>query len=127
MDSKELLYTDQHEWVRREGDVATVGITDHAQEALGDITFVELPSVGKELAKGAEACTIESAKAAAGVYAPADGKVIEANSALDEDPSLINSDPCGRGWIYKMQAVNADDLAGLMNAQQYDEFLKTAT
>jgi len=107
--------------------VVIVGITGHAQEALGDITFVELPSVGKELTKGAEACAIESAKAAASVYAPADGKILETNSALDEDPSLMNSDPFGQGWIYKMQAVNADDLAGLMNARQYDEFLKTTT
>ncbi|RLC89650.1 MAG: glycine cleavage system protein GcvH, partial [Chloroflexi bacterium] len=113
---QELKYTDQHEWVRLEGSSVTVGITDHAQNALGEITFVELPAAGAELAQGDEACAIESCKAAAGVYAPADGKVTEANEALTDDPGLVNRDCYGEGWIYKMELSNPSQIEKLMTA-----------
>ena len=118
-----LLYTSQHEWLKVEGAVVTVGITEHAQEALGDVTFVELPAVGTELAKGQEACPIESSKAAASIYAPAAGKVVEVNGALEDNPGRINSDPHGAGWVYKLEVVDESDLASLMNAEQYEELL----
>jgi len=120
---KDLLYTDQHEWVKLEGGVATVGITDHAQNALGDITFVELPPEGAELAKGAEACAIESAKAAASINAPAAGTVSAANTALEDDPSAVNSDPYGAGWVYKIALADPGALDGLMTAEQYEAYL----
>jgi len=119
-----LLYTNEHEWVKLDGAGGTVGITDHAQSALGDITFVELPVVGKTLAKGDEACVVESCKAAASVYTPADGSVTEGNAAVDEDPSLVNSDPYGQGGLYKLEFSDAGALAGLMNAEQYAQFLE---
>ena len=121
----ELLYTDQHEWVRLEGGVGTVGITDHAQEALGDITFVELPAPGDEMAKGDEACAVESSKAAASVYAPADGKIAEVNMALEDKPEKINSDPYGEGWIYKIEIADKSALEGLMSAEAYETFLES--
>ena len=119
---KELLYTDQHEWVKVDGNIATVGITDHAQNALGDLTFVELPPAGNEYAKGDEVSPIESCKAAASIYAPAGGKIVEGNSAVEDDPALLNSDCYGAGWIYKIELSNPDELQGLMNAEQYTEF-----
>ena len=120
---EDLLYTDQHEWVKVDGQVATVGITFHAQQALSDITFVELPAIGHELTAGAEACALESCKAAGSVYAPADGKVIEANIDLDTDPGLINTDCYEKGWIYKMEMSSAGVRSGLMTAEQYGELL----
>ncbi len=120
---KELKYTDQHEWVRLEGNVVTIGITHHAQDALGDITFVDLPAAGMELAKGDEACAIESTKAASSIYAPAVGKVAEVNSALEDDPGLINTDPYGNGWVYKLEVCNASEIDALMDAGQYEQFL----
>lgn len=119
-----LKYTDQHEWIRVDGNVGVIGITHHAQQLLGDITFVELPTVGRDLAQGAEACVIESAKAAASVYAPASGRVTDVNSALEDDPSLPNSDPYGEGWILKIELSSTDELATLMSAKEYEEFLK---
>jgi len=120
---RDLLYTDQHEWVRVETDQATVGITDHAQSALGDMTFVELPTVGQELVQGQEACAVESCKAAASVYAPADGKVTKINSYLEDDPGLMNSDCYGKGWLYKMQISDKGQLDKLMTPEQYEKFL----
>ena len=120
---EDLLYTDQHEWVKLEGRQATVGITDHAQSALGDITFVELPMVGLAISRGAEVCAIESCKAAASVYAPADGKVTKINSYLETDPSLVNSDCYGKGWMYRMEIAEAGAPSGLMTPQQYAKFL----
>ena len=118
-----LYYGDQHEWIRVEGAVGTVGVTDHAQQALGDITFVELPIEGTERTKGEEACEIESCKATVSVYAPVDGKILEGNTAVEKDPSLINSDPYGQGWIYKIQLASSQDLSGLMTADEYEAFL----
>jgi len=123
MSEQDMRYTEQHEWIRRDGQAGTVGITDHAQDALGDITFVELPEVGKELSQGDEAAAIESAKAAASIYAPAGGKVAEVNAALEEDPSLVNSDPTGRGWIFKLALSNPAELDGLMDDAAYKKFL----
>jgi glycine cleavage system H protein len=120
---EELFYTDQHEWARAEGEIATVGISDYAQDALGDVTFVELPTVGQDLAKGDEACAIESAKAAVSVYAPLSGKVTEVNSELEDDPGLINSEPYAQGWIYKIELADPGELDSMMNAAKYEEFL----
>lgn len=124
MQPKDLRYTEQHEWVRVEGSAGTVGITEHAQSALGDITFVELPPEGKQVAQGDEACAIESAKAAASIYAPAAGKIIEGNAALEDDPSAVNSDCYGAGWIYKLELSDPGEVESLMDAEAYDKFLQ---
>lgn len=123
MAPENLVYTKDHEWVRIEGGVATVGITDHAQEALGDLTFVELPEVGAELAKGDEACAIESSKAAASVYAPVSGKIVEVNGDLEADPGLVNSDCYGQGWFYKIELADAAEADALMSPQDYEKLL----
>ena len=120
---KELRYTQEHEWIRVEGKTGTVGISDHAQEALGDITFVELPAVGKSLKQAEEACAVESAKAASSIFAPMSGRVTAVNTPLEEDPALVNSDPCGAGWIYKIEIAAPDEAAKLMDAAAYEKFL----
>ena len=120
-----LYFTKEHEWVRVWGDNVTVGISDHAQAALGDIVFAEVPTVGKVLAKGDEAAVVESVKAASDVYAPIGGEVIEGNSAIESDPSLINRDPEGDGWFFKMTKVDAAELEGLMSEADYREWVKT--
>ena len=120
---EELSFTEQHEWARIEGNIATVGISDFAQDALGDVTFVELPTVGANLARGDEACAIESAKAAASIYAPLGGKVTEVNGQLEDDPGLINSEPYAQGWIYKIELADPNQADLLMNAAKYEEFL----
>ncbi len=125
MTPEELLFTDQHEWVRVEGGVAAVGISDFAQNALGDITFVEMPDKGRTIAKGDEACAIESAKAAASIYAPVSGTVVDINSEIEDDPGLINADPYAQGWIYKIELSDTAELDSLMNATKYEEFLAT--
>lgn len=119
----ELSYTDEHEWAAVEGNIATVGISDYAQDAVGDITFVELPAVGADLVKGNEACAIESAKAAVSIYAPLSGKVTEVNDELADNPGLVNSDPYGKGWIFRIELSDPGQLDSLMNAAQYEEFL----
>lgn len=120
-----LYFTKDHEWIRVWGDSVTVGISDHAQSALGDIVFAEVPAVGKILAKGDEAAVVESVKAASDVYAPIGGEVIEGNSAIESDPSLINRDPEGEGWFFKMTKVDAAELDGLMSEADYREWVKT--
>ncbi len=120
---EELSFTDQHEWARVEGNTATVGISDFAQNALGDVTFIELPAVGQNLDKGDEACAIESAKAAASIYAPLSGKVTAVNSELEDDPGTINSDPYAQGWIYKIELTDPSQIDAMMNAAKYEEFL----
>jgi glycine cleavage system H protein len=122
MTPQDRLYTEQHEWIQVQGNAAVVGISDFAQNALGDITFVDLPKAGKALKKGDEAVAIESCKAAASAYSPAGGTVTQANGTLANDPGLINRDPFGAGWIYKMTLTNPDDLKGLMDAAKYTEF-----
>ncbi|HUT57344.1 MAG TPA: glycine cleavage system protein GcvH [Phycisphaerae bacterium] len=119
---KDLLYTDQHEWIRIEGAVGTVGITDYAQEALGDITYAELPTVGKQLAKGAEAGAVESCKAASSIYSPVSGKVTDLNAALEADPALLNREPYSGGWMFKIELSSPDEAAELMDAAAYTEF-----
>jgi glycine cleavage system H protein len=117
-----VLYTEEHEWIRRDGDTATVGITDFAQGQLGDIVFVELPEVGRQVTKGGEAAVVESVKAASDVYAPVSGEVVEANQALTDDPSLVNSDPEGEGWFFRLRLSNEAELEGLMDADAYKAF-----
>jgi len=118
-------YSKTHEWVKIEGTNATVGITGHAQEALGDITFVELPKVGADVKKSAACCVIESVKAASDINAPVSGKVSEVNESLGTAPESVNSDPYGAGWIFKLSNVNLSDAAGLMDAQAYDAFVES--
>ena len=121
---EDLRYTKDHDWVRLEGDVAVVGITDHAQHAMGDITYVEPPPEGKELKQFAEAGAVESAKAAADIFAPVSGVVAEVNLELETLPEKVNQDPYGDGWIYKLKGVAAADLDNLMTAQQYRALLE---
>ena len=120
----DLYYTKTHEWVKNDGDVATIGITDFAQHELGDITYVELPKPETTLSKGNEVATIESVKAASDVYSPITGTVDEVNESLDSSPDVINTDPYGEGWICTLKDIVADDLNTLMNAEQYEAFLK---
>jgi glycine cleavage system H protein len=117
-----IHYTQEHEWIRVEGDQATVGITDFAQGQLGDVVFVELPDAGRQLAKGGDAAVVESVKAASDVYAPVSGEVTEANQALVDDPALANSDPEGEGWFFKLRLSDASELEGLMDADAYKSF-----
>jgi len=117
-------FTKDHEWIRVDDGVATVGITDHAQSQLGDIVFVELPEVGKKVDRGADAAVVESVKAASEVYAPVSGEVTEVNEALAEDPSLVNSDPTGAGWFLKMTVADASQLDGLMDEAAYASFVE---
>ena len=116
---EELRYTKSHEWVRVEGDVATVGITDHAQGQLTDIVFVDLPAAGRAVTKGATVLVLESVKTVADVYAPGDGTLAEANAELKSHPELVNQDPYGRGWLFKVKLAAPIDPAGLLSAAGY--------
>lgn len=120
-----LYFTREHEWVRVDGDTATVGITDHAQEALGDIVFTEVPATGKQLSKGQEAAVVESVKAASDVYSPVSGEVVEGNQAVVDDPALVNSDPEGDGWFFKVKLSDSGELDGLIDEASYREWVKT--
>jgi len=119
----DLKYSSEHEWSRLEGGVVTIGITDHAQEALSDIVFVELPEVGARFAKGEEVVVLESTKAAASVYAPAAGEVVEVNEALPDEPGRVNAEPYGAGWMVKLKVDNESELGGLMGAAAYEKLL----
>ncbi len=121
----ELKYTQDHEWVRAEGDAATIGITDHAQTALGDVVFVDLPEVGREVAAGEACAVVESVKAASDVYAPIAGRVVEVNSALVDDPGLINREPTGEGWFLKIEPSDAGAIAALMDEGAYAAFVES--
>ena len=118
-------YTKDHEYIRIEGDAGIVGISDYAQGQLGDVVFVELPSVGKTLSKGDEAAVVESVKAASEVYAPVSGEVVEVNSELEASPGTVNEDPAGRGWFLKIRLTNQSELDGLLTEEQYQEFVKS--
>jgi glycine cleavage system H protein len=118
-------YTRDHEWIRLDGDVAVVGITDYAQEQLGDIVYVELPEPGKALEKGGEFCVVESVKAASEVFAPISGEVTEVNAALGDQPGTVNESPEGMGWLIKMKPANKADIDGLMDEAAYKAFLET--
>jgi glycine cleavage system H protein len=124
---KELKYAKSHEWVRVEADgTLTIGITDHAQNALGDLVFVEVPKVGRKLSANESCAVVESVKAASDVYAPVAGEVIEANGALGDAPETLNSDPYGKGWMWKMKPANAADVNGLLDAAGYDKSVADA-
>ena len=115
----DLRYCASHEWIRLEGDIATVGISDHAQAELTDVVFVELPSIGRKVDAGDPTAVVESVKAASDIYAPIGGEVIEANDAVEADPSLVNTDPYGKGWIFKLRVKDPADAARLMDASAY--------
>ncbi|MEY2926578.1 MAG: hypothetical protein RL367_1055 [Pseudomonadota bacterium] len=117
-------FTDEHEWIDVDGATATVGITDYAQGQLGDIVFVELPGAGTVVTKGGEAAVVESVKAASDVYAPVSGAVTHANGALEGDPALVNSDPEGAGWFFKLTLSDPSELDGLMDGPAYQQFIK---
>ena len=117
------FFTEDHEWVEVDGDVATVGITDYAQGQLGDIVFVEVPEEGREVTKGDEAAVVESVKAASDVYAPVSGIVIEGNAQLADEPDLVNQDPEGEGWFFKLTLSDAGELDGLMDEAKYADFV----
>ena len=121
----ETRYTKDHEYIRIEGDVGTVGISDYAQSQLGDVVFVELPAVGKALAKGGEAAVVESVKAASEVYAPVSGEVVEVNGELEAAPGTVNEDPAGKGWFLKIRIKDAGELDALMNEAEYQDYVKS--
>ncbi|HWU56673.1 MAG TPA: glycine cleavage system protein GcvH [Rhizomicrobium sp.] len=121
----EVRYTDQHEWIRLDGEEATVGITKYAAESLGDVVFVELPASGKTVAAGGEAAVVESVKAASDIYAPAGGTVTGANSVLEKEPSKVNEDPEGAGWFFKMKLNDKAEFAKLMDATAYGKFVES--
>ena len=119
---KELKFTRTHEWIRKEhGNVGTCGITDHAQELMTDVVFVELPAVGLEVKKGDRVAVVESVKAVSDLYSPATGKIIEVNTELEESPGLINSDPYGEGWIFRLDIEDVDELETLLDAPAYQK------
>ena len=115
----EIRFTADHEWLAIDGDTAQVGITDHAQSLLGDLVFVELPSVGREVAKGSTVATVESVKAASDVYAPLTGTIVEANSLVTHDPSVVNSDPMGAGWLFRIRFSDPSELSQLLTETDY--------
>ena len=119
----ELKFSKDHEWVRLEGGVATIGITEHAQNALGDVVFVDLPEAGREVATGEACAVVESVKAASDVYAPVAGKIVESNAALSDDPSLVNSAPTGDGWFFRMEVTDPAEVAALMSEDDYARFV----
>ena len=120
----DLLYTSEHEWLRREDDgTVSIGVTDHAQAALGDLVYVELPEIGQDVESGGDMAVVESVKAASDVYAPIDGTVVEVNDALSDDPETINSDPYGEGWIVKLEPVGDIDDDSLLTPGAYQELL----
>ncbi|MCY0150007.1 glycine cleavage system protein GcvH [Hoeflea sp. G2-23] len=118
-----LKFTEDHEWLKIEGDVATVGITEHAAEQLGDLVFVELPDAGSTFDKGGDAATVESVKAASDVYCPLAGEIVEVNQAIVDDPSLVNSDPTGAGWFFKLKLANVSDADALMDETAYQAMI----
>jgi glycine cleavage system H protein len=124
MSQKDLKFTKSHEWIRVEGDDAVVGLTDYAQGELGDIVFIELPEKGRSVSSGDVLTTVESVKSVSELFAPLTGEIVDANSALEDDPSLINSDPYGKGWIVKIRLDDAGELDQTITAGEYDELTK---
>src|ERR671916_2822517 len=120
-----VRYTKDHEYIRVEGDTGVVGITDYAQEQLGDVVFVELPEVGKSVAKGSEAAVVESVKAASEIFAPVSGEVVAVNTDLEGAPGTVNEDPSGKGWFLKIRVADQSELEGLMTEEQYQDFVKS--
>lgn len=119
-----MKYTDQHEWIRIEGNIGTVGITEYAAHQLGDVVFTELPQMGKILTQGAEAAVVESVKAASEIYAPVGGEVVEINTALSAQPDLVNTDPMGAGWFFRIKLSSPVELEALMDESTYNAFTK---
>jgi len=119
-----LRYTEEHEWIRVDGDTATIGISPYAQEQLGDVVFVDLPQPGKKVEKGKEVAVVESVKAASEVYAPVSGEVVAVNGDLTSEPAKVNSDPLGQGWFVKLKLANKAELDGLMDQAAYDAYVK---
>ena len=119
-----LRFTKDHEWVRLDGDLAVVGITDYAQSQLGDVVYVELPEIGRQVEKGKEAAVVESVKAASEVYAPASGEVAEVNEAIAADPAKVNADPMGEGWFIKLRLADPKELDGLLDEEAYKRFVE---
>ncbi|MCP4328988.1 MAG: glycine cleavage system protein GcvH [Alphaproteobacteria bacterium] len=120
----EVRYSEEHEWISVDGDVGTIGITDYAQQQLGDVVYVELPEVGRTVEKDGDMATIESVKAASEIFAPVSGEVVKVNSALDDDPATVNSDAEGQGWMVKLRIADAGQLEGLMDAAAYKKFVE---
>jgi len=118
-----LKYTKDHEWIRIDGEIGTVGISPYAQQQLGDIVFVELPEVGQSVAQGGEVAVVESVKAASEIYAPIDGEVTEVNSALADEPAQVNNDPLGAGWFFRVRIVSPNQLDALMDEEAYQHYL----
>lgn len=121
----DVKYTKDHEWIRLDGDVGVVGITNYAQSQLGDVVYVELPPVGKQLEKGAEAAVVESVKAASEVYSPVAGEVVAVNDALEAAPATVNEDAEGKGWFLKLKLADAKQLEALMSAEEYQRYVDT--
>jgi glycine cleavage system H protein len=119
-----LRFTTDHEWIRLEGDQAVIGITDYAQSQLGDVVYVELPEIGRQVEKGKEAAVVESVKAASEVYAPVSGEVAEVNDAITADPAKVNADPMGEGWFIKLRLADPKELDGLMDEEAYQRFVE---
>jgi glycine cleavage system H protein len=119
-----VKFTKEHEWIKVEGDTGTIGITDYAQEQLGDVVYVELPAVGKQVEKGKEMAVVESVKAASEVYAPVSGSVVAVNDKLSAEPATVNAEPMGGGWFVKIKLSNPSELDGLMDKAAYDSFVK---
>ncbi|MBN1880651.1 MAG: glycine cleavage system protein GcvH [Deltaproteobacteria bacterium] len=122
---KDLKYTEEHEWVRMEGSVGVCGITDYAQEMLTDIVYVELPEVDIEIGQGEQVAVVESVKAVSDVYAPLTGTIVEINEELEDSPEMVNDDPYGEGWIFKIEIENDDELEELMDAEEYAAFIES--
>ena len=121
-----LLYTKEHEWVRIEGSIAAVGITDFAQHQLTDVVFVELPAVGRQAEQFKSVAVVESVKSVSDIFSPVSGEIIEVNAALPQKPELVNKDPYGEGWFFRVRMSNPEEANNLLTKQQYDEFLKSA-
>ncbi|MFA5094165.1 MAG: glycine cleavage system protein GcvH [Candidatus Omnitrophota bacterium] len=124
-DTGKLLFAKTHEWLRVEGNIGYVGITDHAQKEITDVVFVELPKVGKEVSKEGEAAVVESVKAAFSIYAPVSGRVIKANDAVEKDPSIVNKSPYDDGWFFAIEMKDPEETASLMSLKDYEEFIKS--
>ena len=119
-----VKYSNEHEWIRVDGDVGTIGITNYAQEQLGDVVFVEVPQAGRKVAKGEACAVVESVKAASDIFAPVSGEIVEANGALTDSPGDVNAEPMGKGWFFKIRLSNKSELVGLMDEAAYNTFVK---
>ena len=120
-----VKYSNEHEWVRVEGDVGTIGITNYAQEQLGDVVFVDVPAVGRKVGKGESVAVVESVKAASDIFAPVSGEIVEGNAALADSPGDVNAEPMGKGWFFKIKLSNKSELDGLMDEAAYNTFVKS--